>query len=99
MTLKHPGYSPEEVASRGEALYQQLRGKLEQSSKGRFLVMDIETGDFEVAADDLEATQRLLARGTTGILYGVRIGSPAAYHLRGHGNSQAGMRSDRQLSK
>ena len=76
-------YSPQEVASRGEAIYQRLRAKLEHSHKGDFVVMDIETGEYEVAREDLEATNRLLAKRPDAVLYGVRIGYATAYRLGG----------------
>lgn len=76
--LKH---SQAEVAARGEALYEQLRERLESSHLGQFLVIDIESGEFEIAPDDLVATKQLLARVPQAISYGVRIGSQAAYRL------------------
>jgi hypothetical protein len=77
-------YSPEEVAARGEAIYaQSIRDQVEFVHKGKFLVVDIETGNFEIDADDLSATKRALARSQDAALYGVRIGSPAAYRLGG----------------
>ena len=47
------------------------------------MVIDIETGDYELDADDLAATKRALAKRPGAVLYGLRIGSPAAYRLGG----------------
>jgi hypothetical protein len=44
-------------------------------------VVDIETGDYEIDADDLAATKRALAKRPDAILYGLRIGYHAAYRL------------------
>lgn len=78
-------YSPSEVEARGEAIYEQnLRSKIEDGNLGKFVVMDIESGDFEVDQDDLTATRRILSRHPHGMLYGVRIGHRAAYRLGGH---------------
>ena len=79
--MPYADYSPEEVESRGEAIYQQLREKVEAEHKGKFLVVDIETGQYEIDQDDLKATQRALAKRPEAILYGLRIGYPTAYRL------------------
>ena len=77
-------YSPEEVAARGEALYErQIRARVETEHRGQFLVIDIETGDYEIDSDDLVATKRALAKRPTAVLFGLRIGSPTAYRLGG----------------
>ena len=87
--MPYADYSPEEVESRGEAIYQQLREKVEAEHKGKFLVVDIETGQYEIDQDDLKATQRALARRPEAILYGLRIGYPTAYRLGGHAATDA----------
>ncbi len=83
--MPYAKYSPEEVATRGEAVYeQQIRAKVEAENKGKFLVVDIETGEYEIDEDDLSATKRALAKRPEAVLYGLRIGHPTAYRLGGH---------------
>ena len=83
--MPYINYAPEEVESRGEAIYQQtVRKEVEADNQGRFVVIDIETGNYEVDADDLQATKRALAKRPNAILYGLRIGYPTAYTLGGH---------------
>ena len=83
--MSYARYTPEEVATRGEAVYeQQLRAKVETENKGKFLVVDIETGEYEIDEDDLTATKRALAKRPETVLYGLRIGYPTAYRLGGH---------------
>ena len=50
---------------------------------GQFMVIDIETGAYELDVDDLVATKRALAKRPGAVLYGLRIGSAAAYRLSG----------------
>ncbi|HLJ10667.1 MAG TPA: hypothetical protein VKU82_05740, partial [Planctomycetaceae bacterium] len=50
-----------------------------------FLVMDVLTGEYEFADDDRIASHRVLARHPNALLYGIRIGSPAAYRIGGFG--------------
>lgn len=53
----------EQVAERGEAIYEQrIREKVEPDYQGKFVVIDIETEDYEVHENDGTASKRLLAR-------------------------------------
>lgn len=80
--MPYANYTTEEVAARGEAIYaEQLREQVEAGNKGKFLVLDIETGDYEIDAEDLQATLRMLAKRPAAVLYGLRIGYPTAYRL------------------
>jgi hypothetical protein len=84
ITVPYANYTPEEVVSRGEAIYkEQIRDNVEAENKGKFVVIDIETGDYEIDVDDLRATMRALAKRPAAILYGLRIGYPTAYRLGG----------------
>ncbi len=83
--MSYDKYTPEEVESRGEEIYaQHIRQHVEAGNTGKFVVIDIETGEYEIDKDDLEATRRALAKRPDAILYGVRIGYPTAYTLGGH---------------
>jgi hypothetical protein len=76
--MPYPGLTTEEVARRGQELYERKpRHKVEPEQIGRFLVVDIESGDYEVADVDLSASDRMLARR----LDGVRVGRDYAYGL------------------
>ena len=82
--MPYTHYTAEEVAARGEALYEQrIRPHVEATHQGKFVVVDIETGDYEIDADDLAATKRALAKRSDAVLYGLRIGYPTAYRLGG----------------
>jgi hypothetical protein len=73
--MGHPRFSKEEIARRGEELYErEIRAKVEPESKGKMVLIDIETGDYEVDDSRLEAAQRLLTRHPGAALYGVRAG-------------------------
>lgn len=71
-----------EVAARGEAIYaERIRSLLPPDAHGKFVVIDIETGDFEIADDDMTATKRMLERSPGENLYGLRVGYRAAYRM------------------
>ena len=86
-------YGAGEIAARGEAIYrEQIQPKRESLEKGSFVVIDVESGDYEVAAGDALATRRLLNRRPSAVTYGVRVGHRAAYsHV---GGSQTPNRDD-----
>jgi hypothetical protein len=72
----------EEVVARGEELYSRgIHDKLPPDSQGKFVVIDVDSGDYELDARDAEATMRLLARRPNAITYGIRVGHPTAYTL------------------
>jgi len=50
--VSHPRYTSEEIARRGQALYEErLRAKVDPRDRGKFLVLDIETGEHELDVD------------------------------------------------
>ena len=79
MKATGPRYNKEEFARRGDALYEQKIGpRLEKTSRGKFVAIDIETGEFEVDADEMAATDRLLERVPDAQIWFRRIGSKFA---------------------
>lgn len=80
--MPYANYTSKEVAERGEVLYEKdIRPQVEAGQRGQFLVQDIETGDYEIAPDDVTATKRLLGRNPGAVVYGLRIEAEAAYIL------------------
>ena len=83
--MPYEKYSPQQVEAKGEEIYERhIRGMVEPGNRGKFVVIDIETGEFEVDDDDLQATKRALEKRPEAVLYGLRIGYPTAYTLGGH---------------
>lgn len=78
------GYSKEEVVRRGKELYeQQIRSKVEDGNKGKMLVIDVETGDYEIDEDELTAIHRAQSKRLGAVLFGMRIGYPTAHKIGG----------------
>ena len=68
-------YSTEEVATRGREIYEDwLKSQMEPQLIGKFLVIDIETGEYEIDEDDLVASLRAYHKKPNGSRYGMRIG-------------------------
>ena len=78
-------YEPGEIAARGEAIYRELIwSQIGPVEKGTFVVIDVDSGDYEIDARDATATRRLLKRKPAAVTYGVRVGHRAAYsHVGG----------------
>jgi hypothetical protein len=71
-----PRYSKEEFARRGDAIYdREIAPRLEQANRGKFVSIDIESGAFEIDADELVATKRLRARFPEAQVWFRRVGS------------------------
>ena len=80
----HPRYTSSEIDQLGQALYdQQIRDKVDSIDKGKFLVLNIETSEYEIDADELVALRRAKARDPDAPLYILRIGYATAYRLGG----------------
>ncbi len=82
--MSHPRYTSSEIVQRGQALYdQQIRDKVDPSAKGKFLVLNIETGEYDIDADELAALRRAKAKNPDAPLYILRVGYATAYRLGG----------------
>jgi hypothetical protein len=74
-------YPPGTVTARGEAVYQKLQNTVEPRHNGQFLVIDIQTEDYEIDARGTVAINRLLSKHPNAVIYVVRIGHQIAYQL------------------
>jgi hypothetical protein len=83
--MPHPRFSSEEIHRRGEELYERsIRPHVETDENiGKEIVIDIETGSYEIDSNGLAASRRLLAKHPGAALYGARIGYDAVYSLGG----------------
>jgi hypothetical protein len=77
-------YTAQEIGEIGKAIYEkQIRPQVEATNRGKFLVVDINTGNYEIAEDDLTASNQAFAKNPDALLYGVRVGYPTAYRFGG----------------
>ena len=68
----------------GQEIYEtRIRHLVEPGGQGKYVVLDIATGDYAIGTDVGYTTQELRTRRPDAILYTVRIGYPSVYHLRG----------------
>jgi hypothetical protein len=68
-------YSKQEFARRGDAIYaKDILPKLTAKDVGKFLAIDIETGEYALASDEMKAGDQLLRRLPEAQIWMVRIG-------------------------
>ena len=86
MILRKRRYSKEEFARRGNEIYgRDIRPQVEANNVGKIVVIDIETGAWEIDADEVAASKRLEARNPDAQTWMVRVGSP---YVRRFGSSR-----------
>ncbi len=67
----------DEICRRGQELYEQtIRANVEVENKGRYLVLNVETGDYAIGDEYLNLSHEVRARNPDGYLFGLRIGYP-----------------------
>jgi len=81
-----PRYSKEEFAKRGDALFDKaIRPHLKNEDDDDFVAIDIETGAYEIDADEMAACARLRARVPDAQIWIRRVGSRFAHRFGGAG--------------
>ena len=77
-------HNAEETARRGREIYERdIRAAVERDHDGRFLVVDVTTGRYEIADDELVAFDRAEEKNPEGLFYLMRVGRRAAHRLGG----------------
>ena len=83
MPAAEPRRTPEELALLGAEVFERrVRPMLRPEDDGKFVALDVQTGDDEVDEDDYAAISRLRARIPAAEAWLSRIGQPAAYRMR-----------------
>lgn len=75
--MTSPHLTSEEVVERGKELYEtRIRAMVEAAHHGRYLIINVETGEFEIDDDRLAASDRAAAKYPGAPLFAMRIGHP-----------------------
>ena len=82
--MRQPPKDLEAAGRRGLAAYDAvIKGKHEAGNEHKYVVIDVDTLDFEIDHDQLAASDRLHARNPDGLCFLTRIGSPFARRYGG----------------
>lgn len=83
MPHAEPEFSREQIAQLGpDAFTRHVRARLRPEDDGKFVAVDLRTGDFELDEDDYAAVKRLRTRSPSAKVWLERAGQPAAYRMR-----------------
>ncbi|MEI6433126.1 MAG: hypothetical protein WCP07_13155 [bacterium] len=84
MDVATTGFGDSEIAQKAKAIYESsIRAKVEPEHIGKFLVIDVETGEWDMDADDYAASFRMYHKKPQGKRFAVRIGHRASGMFRG----------------
>ncbi len=77
-------YQLGEVTDLAKEIYRErIKPLVEPQEKGKFIAIDVASGDYEIDAELLAAFDRLHQRQPNAVAYGGRIGYPTTYDLPG----------------
>ncbi len=86
MAVIKPRYGKEEFAKRGDAIFEkEIRPRLKNEDVDDFVAIDIETGAYEIDANEIAACDRLRARVPEAQVWLRKVGSRFARRFGGRG--------------
>jgi hypothetical protein len=72
----------DELAALGQDVFdREVRPAIRPEDDGKFVAIDVSTGDYEIDEDDYAAVTRLRAREPAADVWLMRAGSPTAYRM------------------
>jgi formylmethanofuran dehydrogenase subunit B len=75
-------YTPDEIARMGDSLYDSVVApRVVAEDAGHFVAIDVESGAYEIAPDELSAMDRLRARKPDAQLWLQRVGVSYTHHF------------------
>lgn len=75
-------YCKEKFARRGDAVYEKnVRPQLKPADEGKFAAIDIDSGMYEIDADELKAGNRLRAHIPEAQIWMVRVGHRSVHRI------------------
>lgn len=82
MPATEPQRNPQELARIGSEVFdRRVRPLLRPEDQGKFVAVDVVTGDYELDDDDYAAVSRLRTRNPAAEVWLTRAGQAAAYRM------------------
>ena len=72
-------YTTEELCSKGEKIYAEIKKKLEPTLKNKFVAIEVDSGDYFIGNAAIEAADKAREKYPGSVFFLVRIGHPAAF--------------------
>ena len=77
-----PSIPPEEVGRRGREIYEaRLRAQVEPAETGKYMVINVESGEYVIDPDETQASRRALTLFPNSPRYALRVGTPSTHRL------------------
>jgi len=73
-TLRTAKYSLDELAEKGEDIYERISGEVEEKYRGLFIAIEADSGDYSIAQSPLEAIDKARKKHPESVFYVKRIG-------------------------
>ena len=75
-------FTPQQIAKKGEEIYaEKYRSKFEKKYLGKFVAIDVETGEAFLGDDPAEALTAAQKPNPTSSTHLIKIGSPGVYRV------------------
>jgi hypothetical protein len=71
-----------ELVAKGKVVYERFRKKLEKKYFGKFVAIEVESGDYFLGDTLAEADTKARAKHPDKVFYAVRIGFPTAFSFK-----------------
>jgi hypothetical protein len=75
-------YSGKKLVNLGKKRYEQIKAEVEAKDKNKFIVIEVESGDFFIDKDPVKAIVKARKRFPHAVFYRARIGYPAAFSIK-----------------
>ena len=83
MPTTKPPRTLDELARLGQEIFdRRVQPMLRPEDHGKFVALDVDSGDYEIDEDDYTAVAHLQARKPAADVWLMRAGYPAAYSMR-----------------
>jgi len=72
----------DEFTERGKSVYKLLKPKLEKKFKGKVIAIEVDSGDYVIGSDELDAALKAQKKFPHKIFTFIRVGYPAVNKFR-----------------
>ncbi len=83
MSIPKQHYSADEIGRLGQDIYdRQIRPLVEPEHRGEVVAIDVESGDYALGEDPLQASKHLHQRRPDAQIWFMRVGERGVYRIR-----------------
>jgi hypothetical protein len=84
MSTRFRKYSADQMGDMADEIYARLKPQVEHEENiGKMILIDVDSGEYEIDSNDIAAGDRLYARLPNPQLFGIRIGYRTAHSFAG----------------